>query len=122
MAMDPPTSRKQVTWSDGGSGDAAALPRSAFVAPPLLAVATPQPYVVTIVTPPPRHLGTHALPPNTQCGETVTVSGEPYIVSGVTYCYQLRRGRYEPAQQRLEVQSTGRYLVNLFLDDLMDLS
>eukprot|EP00850_Spirogloea_muscicola_P017790 SM000156S02146 [mRNA] locus=s156:156708:157050:- [translate_table: standard] len=42
MAMDPPTSRKQVTWSDGGSGDAAALPRSAFVAPPLLAVATPQ--------------------------------------------------------------------------------
>ncbi|CAM6088344.1 unnamed protein product [Calypogeia fissa] len=80
------------------------------------------PYHVTVVTPPPKHLGVHSLPPNTQCGETVTVKGEPYIVSGVTYRYQLRRGKYEAKQKRLDVQSTGRYLVNLYLDNLLESS
>lgn len=80
------------------------------------------PYVVTVITPPPRPLGVHHLPPNMQCGETVEVKGEPFIVSSVTYRYQLRRGRYEPSQKRLEVQTTGRYLVNLFLDNLLDTS
>lgn len=59
---------------------------------------------------------------NTQCGETVTVKGEPYIVSGVTYRYQLKRGKYEPRQTRLDVLSTGRYLVNLYLQNLLDQS
>lgn len=81
---------------------------------------SPHPYVITIVTPPPKNLGIHCLPPNTQCGETVEVKGEPYIVSGVTYRYQLRKGRYEPSQKRLEVQKTGRYLLNMFLDELME--
>lgn len=77
-------------------------------------------YHVTLITPPPRNLGIHCLPPNTQCGETVTVKGEPYIVSGVTYRYQLKRGKYEPCQTRLDVLSTGRYLVNLYLKNLYD--
>jgi len=80
------------------------------------------PYHVTVVTPPPRHLGVHSLPPNTQCGETVEVKGEPYVVSGVTYRYQLRRGKYEPSQKRLDVQSLGRYFVNLYFDNLLDSS
>eukprot|EP00271_Cylindrocystis_brebissonii_P009065 TRINITY_DN23679_c0_g1_i1.p1 TRINITY_DN23679_c0_g1~~TRINITY_DN23679_c0_g1_i1.p1 ORF type:complete len:184 (-),score=1.74 TRINITY_DN23679_c0_g1_i1:746-1297(-) len=80
------------------------------------------PYIVTVITPPPRQLGTHKLAPNMQCGETVEVSGEPFIISSVTYRYQLRRGRYEPAEKRLDVQTTGRYLVNLFLGDLLEKS
>ena len=57
---------------------------------------------------------------NTQCGETVTVKGEPYIVCGVTYRYQLKRGKYEPCQSRLDVLSSGRYLVNLYLENLLE--
>ncbi|CAK9230368.1 unnamed protein product [Sphagnum jensenii] len=79
-------------------------------------------YHVTVVSPPPRHLGIHSLPPNTQCGETVEVKGELYVVSGVTYRYQLRRGKYEPRQKRLDVQSTGRYFLNLYLDNLLETS
>eukprot|EP00897_Mesotaenium_endlicherianum_P006016 jgi/Mesen1/5442/ME000271S04463 len=77
------------------------------------------PYVVTVVTPPPKHLGVHCLPPNMQCGETVEVKGDMYVISGVTYRYQLRKGKYEPSQRRLEVQSTGRYFLNMYLDSLM---
>lgn len=80
------------------------------------------PYFVTVVTPPPRNLGIHSLPPNTQCGETVEVKGEPYVVSGVTYRYQLRRGKYEPSEKRLDVQSLSRYFVNLYFDNLLDTS
>lgn len=57
---------------------------------------------------------------NTQCGETVEVKGEPYVVSGVTYRYQLRRGKYEPSEKRLDVQSLGRYFVNLYYENLLD--
>ncbi|XP_073393839.1 uncharacterized protein [Physcomitrium patens] len=80
------------------------------------------PYYVTVITPPPRNLGIHSLPPNTQCGETVEVKGEPYVVSGVTYRYQLRRGKYQPSEKRLDVQSLGRYFVNLYFDNLLDTS
>lgn len=59
---------------------------------------------------------------NTQCGETVEVKGEPYVVSGVTYRYQLRRGKYQPSEKRLDVQSLGRYFVNLYFDNLLDTS
>ncbi|KAH7301059.1 hypothetical protein KP509_23G010300 [Ceratopteris richardii] len=79
-------------------------------------------YHVTLITPPPKNLGIHCLPLNTQCGETVTVKGEPYIVSAVTYRYQLRKGKYEPCQTRLDVLSAGRYLVNLYLQNLLDQS
>ncbi|KAI5079415.1 hypothetical protein GOP47_0004894 [Adiantum capillus-veneris] len=79
-------------------------------------------YHVTLITPPPQNLGIHCLPLNTQCGETVTVKGEPYIVSGVTYRYQLKKGKYQPCQTRLDVLSTGRYLVNLYLQSLLEQS
>ncbi|GBG82013.1 hypothetical protein CBR_g34193 [Chara braunii] len=77
------------------------------------------PYHVTVITPPPRSLGVHAFPPNIQCGETVHVEEEPYIVSAVTYRYQLRRGQYEQKQKLLEVQTTSRYIVNLFLEQVL---
>jgi len=81
-----------------------------------------EPYVVSVVTPPPRPLGTHRLAPNMQCGETVEVKGECFVVSGVTYRYSLRNGRYRPSEKRLDVQSTGRYFLNLYLDDLLEKS
>ena len=59
---------------------------------------------------------------NTQCGETVEVKGEPYVVSGVTYRYHLRRGKYEPSEKRLDVQSLGRYFVNMYFDNLLETS
>ncbi|KAJ7554171.1 hypothetical protein O6H91_06G129200 [Diphasiastrum complanatum] len=79
-------------------------------------------YHVRVVTPPQRNLGIHCLPTNTQCGETIVVKGEQYIVSGVTYHYQLRRGKYEPSDKKLDVQSTGRYILNLFLENLLEKS
>ena len=56
---------------------------------------------------------------NMQCGEMVEVQGEPFIVSGVTYRYHIRNGRYEPSEKRLDVQGTGRYFLNLHLDTLL---
>lgn len=79
----------------------------------------PQPYLIQVVTPPPRDLGLHCLPQNTQCGETIDIEGENFIVSGVTYRYRLAKGKYVPGEKRLDVQSTGRYLVNLYLDELL---
>lgn len=38
----------------------------------------------------------------------------------VSYCYRLERGKYVRAHTRLDVQSTGRYLINRYLDGLLD--
>lgn len=59
---------------------------------------------------------------NTQCGETIDVEGESFIVSGVTYTYRLNKGKYTPDVLRLDVQSCGRYLVNMYLDELLKTS
>lgn len=59
---------------------------------------------------------------NIHCGESVTIEGQAYTVSAVTHRYQLRKGRYEPSEKRLDVLSTGRYLLNLYLDGLLDKS
>ncbi|RDY08465.1 hypothetical protein CR513_07309, partial [Mucuna pruriens] len=50
---------------------------------------------------------------NLQCGESVTIEGQAYTISAVTHRYQLRKGKYEPSEKRLDVLSTGRYLNNL---------
>ena len=59
---------------------------------------------------------------NIHCGESVTIEGQAYTVSAVTHRYQLRKGRYEPSEKRLDVLSTGRYILNLYLDSLLDKS
>ncbi|TVU15493.1 hypothetical protein EJB05_39017 [Eragrostis curvula] len=59
---------------------------------------------------------------NIHCGESVTIEGQAYTVSAVTHRYQLRKGRYEPSEKRLDVLSTGRYILNLYLQNLMDQS
>lgn len=59
---------------------------------------------------------------NLQCGESVTIEGQAYTISAVTHRYQLRKGKYEPSEKRLDVLSTGRYILNLYLDNLYEQS
>ncbi|KAG1331357.1 hypothetical protein COCNU_02G013250 [Cocos nucifera] len=80
------------------------------------------PYKVVEITPPPRNLGVRCFPLNIHCGESVTIEGQAYTVSAVTHRYQLRKGKYEPSEKRLDVQSTGRYILNLYLQNLLEKS
>ncbi|XP_058736678.1 uncharacterized protein LOC131609063 isoform X1 [Vicia villosa] len=81
------------------------------------------PYKVVEITPPPKSLGVRSLPPqNLQCGESVTIEGQTYTISAVTLRYQLRKGKYEQSEKRLDVLSTGRYLVNLYFENLLEQS
>ncbi|XP_042026322.1 uncharacterized protein LOC121773512 isoform X2 [Salvia splendens] len=77
------------------------------------------PYKVIVITPPPKSLGVRCFPP---CGESVTIEGQTYTISAVTHRYQLRKGKYEPSEKRLDVLSTGRYLVNLYFETLLQQS
>ncbi|GLC44090.1 hypothetical protein PLESTB_000930500 [Pleodorina starrii] len=76
-------------------------------------------YEVRVVTPPPRSLGIYALPPNTQCGEEIDVEGSSYVVTTVVLQYKLRGGKYVRDHNRLDVQPTGRWLVNQMLEGLI---
>ncbi|KAL1536480.1 hypothetical protein AAHA92_29127 [Salvia divinorum] len=80
------------------------------------------PYKVILITPPPKSLGVRCFPSNLQCGESVTIEGQTYTISAVTHRYQLRKGKYEPSEKRLDVLSTGRYLLNLYLETLLQQS
>ncbi|XP_038889728.1 uncharacterized protein LOC120079572 [Benincasa hispida] len=80
------------------------------------------PYKVIEITPPPKSLGIRCFPPNLQCGENVTIEGQTYTISAVTLRYQLRKGKYEPSEKRLDVLSTGRYILNLYLENLLEKS
>ncbi|KAM7509175.1 hypothetical protein LguiA_019628 [Lonicera macranthoides] len=79
-------------------------------------------YKVIEITPPPRNLGIRCFPSNLQCGESVTIEGQTYTISSITHRYQLRKGKYEPSEKRLDVLSTGRYILNLYLENLLDQS
>ncbi|KAK7858366.1 hypothetical protein CFP56_013081 [Quercus suber] len=109
------------------------------------------PYKVIEITPPPKNLGIRCFPSmrekdhanilfvpcelhgwdwghpreteiNLQCGESVTIEGQAYTISAVTHRYQLRKGKYEPSEKRLDVLSTGRYILNLYLESLLEQS
>ncbi|KAK3033067.1 hypothetical protein RJ639_035693 [Escallonia herrerae] len=80
------------------------------------------PYKVIEITPPPRNLGVRCFPSNLQCGEFVTIEGQTYTISAVTHRYQLRKGKYEPSDKRLDVLSTGRYILNLYLENIFEQS
>ncbi|XP_038704610.1 uncharacterized protein LOC120000557 [Tripterygium wilfordii] len=80
------------------------------------------PYKVIEISPPPKNLGIRCFPSNLQCGESVTIEGQAYTISAVTQRYQLRKGKYEPSEKRLDVLSSGRYILNLYLKNLLDQS
>ncbi|KAL1198652.1 hypothetical protein V5N11_027555 [Cardamine amara subsp. amara] len=77
------------------------------------------PYKVIEITPPPKSLGVRCLPHNLQCGENVMIEGQTYTISAVTHRYQLRKGKYEPSERRLDVLSAARYVLNLYFDNLL---
>ncbi|XP_026442394.1 uncharacterized protein LOC113341901 isoform X2 [Papaver somniferum] len=77
------------------------------------------PFKVIEITPPPKNLGIRCFP---SCGESVTIEGQIYMVYSVTHRYQLRKGKYEPSEKRLDVLSSGRYIVNLYLQNLLEQS
>lgn len=72
-----------------------------------------------VSTPPPRSLGAHALPPDTHNGDRVEIGGDAFVVRGVVVNYRLVKGRYVRAGQTLEVSTQGRFLVEKFLDGLV---
>ncbi|XP_050221265.1 uncharacterized protein LOC126671530 isoform X2 [Mercurialis annua] len=80
------------------------------------------PYKVIEITPPPKNLGVRCFPPNLQCGESVSIEGQAYTISAVTHRYQLWKGKYEASEKRLDVLSTGRYILNLYLENLLEQS
>ncbi|KAJ0977329.1 hypothetical protein J5N97_012803 [Dioscorea zingiberensis] len=80
------------------------------------------PFKVVEITPPPRSLGVRCFPANIHCGESVTIEGQTYTVSAVVHRYQLRKGKYEPSEKRIDVLSTGRYILNMYLENLLEQS
>ena len=75
---------------------------------------------VLVSTPPPRSLGTHALPPDTHNGDRVEIDGDAFVVRGVVLNYRLVKGRYVRAGQTLEVSTQGRFLAERFLEGLVN--
>ncbi|KAF3337978.1 hypothetical protein FCM35_KLT18565 [Carex littledalei] len=61
------------------------------------------PFMVVDVTPPTKNLGIRSFPNNIHCGESITIEGQTYTVKGVTHRYQLRKGKYEPSEKRLDM-------------------
>ncbi|KAB2613982.1 hypothetical protein D8674_036298 [Pyrus ussuriensis x Pyrus communis] len=76
------------------------------------------PYKVIKITPPPKNLGLRCFPSNLRCGDSVTIEGQTYTIWAVTRRYWLRKGKYEPSEKRLDVLSTARYVLNLYLENL----
>ncbi|KAM2152779.1 hypothetical protein ACFX1Q_044809 [Malus domestica] len=59
---------------------------------------------------------------NLHCGDGVTIEGQTYTISAVTRRYRLRKGKYEPSEKRLDVLSTARYVLNLYLENWLEQS
>ena len=51
---------------------------------------------------------------------TCCVVQRDYVVSAVVLHYKLRSGKYQRDHNRLEVQKTGRWLLNQHLEQLLD--
>ena len=72
------------------------------------------------MSPPPKSLGAHALPPDTHNGDRIELDGTEYVVRGLVLRYRLVRGRYERDASVLEVSTQGRFLVERFLQGLLE--
>ncbi|EFN56875.1 hypothetical protein CHLNCDRAFT_51665 [Chlorella variabilis] len=78
-------------------------------------------FEVEDMSPPSRSLGIHALPPNTHNGDQVEIAGSSYVVQSVVLQFKLVRGKYRRDHARLEVQGTGRWMANLYLENVFQL-
>ncbi|CAL8463556.1 g3090 [Coccomyxa elongata] len=79
-------------------------------------------FEVEKINPPPKSLGIHHLPVDTHNGDQITVEDEDFVVTGLVLKYKLVGGRYQRDHNRLEVQQTSRYFVNLYYDSLLEKS
>ncbi|KAK8953920.1 hypothetical protein KSP39_PZI002544 [Platanthera zijinensis] len=77
-------------------------------------------FSLVVVRPEYKNEGGRSGPTDIHCGESVAIEGQDYTVSAVVHRYQLRRGKYEPRERGIDVQSTGRYILNLYLENLLE--
>ncbi|DBA87588.1 hypothetical protein WJX77_005851 [Trebouxia sp. C0004] len=75
-------------------------------------------FEVKDVSPPPRLLGIHSLPPDTHNGDQIEVEGQDYVVDSVTLHYKLVGGKYQREHNQLAVHSTSRFFLNKYLDHM----
>lgn len=74
--------------------------------------------VNTMLTP--QQCWVHALRPK---GQILTENlVQDFVVTGLVLKYKLVGGRYQRDHNRLEVQQTSRYFVNLYYDSLLEKS
>lgn len=57
--------------------------------------------------------------PHACCPPQIEIDGQGYVVTGLVLKYKLVKGKYVREHNRLEVQPTGRYFVNMMLDNLI---
>ena len=109
-------------------------------------------FEVQRINPPPKSLGIHSLPVNTHNGDQITIDDEvgpcfhevslllfvsdqspmtrkhgaphvqDFVVTSLVLQYKLVGGRYQKDHNRLEVQQTSRYIVNLYYEGLLERS
>ena len=77
-------------------------------------------FEVLVETPPPRSLGLHDLPPDTHNGDRIEIDERAYVVRRLVLRYRLEKGKYVKATQAVEVASQGRFLVDQFLNQLVE--
>lgn len=78
-------------------------------------------YSLRRFTPPQDDLGLCSLPhPNVQNGDSFEHDDRAWIVQRVSAHYALRKGRYKKVETRLHVVETGRWLVNQYLEGLLE--
>lgn len=70
------------------------------------------------VSPPPRVLGIHSLPPDTHNGDQIEVEGQDYVVDSVMFHYKLVGGKYQRDHNQLAVYSTSRFFLNKYLNQM----
>ena len=99
-------------------------------------------FEVKDLSPPPKVLGIHSLPPDTHNGDQIEVEGQvclsvcsllikshsavlslsltiqDYIVDSVTLHYKLVGGKYQRDHNQLAVHSTSRFFLNKYLDHM----
>lgn len=56
----------------------------------------------------------------THNGEQIEIDGKGYVVTSLLIQYKLVRGKYVKDHHKLEVQPTGRYFVNMMLENLIE--
>ncbi|KAL3147981.1 hypothetical protein ABBQ38_014276 [Trebouxia sp. C0009 RCD-2024] len=75
-------------------------------------------FEVKDVSPPPRVLGIHSLPPDTHNGDQIEVEGQDYVVDSVMFHYKLVGGKYQRDHNQLAVHSTSRFFLNKYLNQM----